>query len=104
MPIEEIVTKSYSDNPKLFNQAGQFYNHLHFWKWMKPNGGGRKLPGKLEEQIKRDLGSAPGRGEGPGWGGGRGPKGGLPICSGGGARLDFGRGGPRSTHPVWLLL
>ena len=48
MPIEEIVQKSYSDNPKLFNQAGQYHNHLHFWKWMKPNGGGRKLPGKLE--------------------------------------------------------
>ena len=57
LPIEEIVKKSYSDNPKLFNQAGQFYNHIHFWKWMKPNGGGKKLPGKLEEQIKKDLGS-----------------------------------------------
>ena len=53
MPIEEIVKKSYSDNPKLFNQAGQYYNHVHFWKWMKPNGGGRKLPGKLEAQIKQ---------------------------------------------------
>ena len=57
MPIEEIVKKSYSDNPKLFNQAGQYYNHVHFWKWMKPNGGGRKLPGKLEAQINSDLGS-----------------------------------------------
>jgi Fe-Mn family superoxide dismutase len=27
MPIEDIVQKSYSDNPKLFNQAGQYYNH-----------------------------------------------------------------------------
>ena len=27
MPIEEIVKKSHSDNPKLFNQAGQYYNH-----------------------------------------------------------------------------
>ena len=42
MPIEEIVKKSYSDNPKLFNQAGQYYNHVHFWKWMKPNGGGKQ--------------------------------------------------------------
>ena len=42
MPIEEIVKKSYSDNPKLFNQAGQYYNHVHFWKWMKPSGGGKQ--------------------------------------------------------------
>ena len=57
MPIEEIVKKSYSNNPKLFNQAGQYYNHLHFWKWMKPGGGGRKLPGELEKRINADLGS-----------------------------------------------
>ncbi len=57
MSIEDIVTKSYSDNPKLFNQAGQYYNHLHFWNWMKPNGGGRSLPGRLEQQITRDIGS-----------------------------------------------
>jgi len=57
MSLEDICKKSFKDNPKLFNQAGQFYNHIHFWKWMKPNGGGKKLPGKLEEQIKKDLGS-----------------------------------------------
>ncbi len=55
--LEEIVKGSFGKNAGLFNNAGQHYNHLHFWKWMKPNGGGRKLPGKLEEQIKRDLGS-----------------------------------------------
>ncbi len=57
MSLEDICKKSYSDNPKLFNQAGQFYNHIHFWKWMKPGGGGKKLPGKLEAQINKDLGS-----------------------------------------------
>ena len=57
MPIEDIVKKSYSDNPKLFNQAGQFYNHMHFWKWMKPGGGGDKIPGALEKKIISDLGS-----------------------------------------------
>ena len=36
MSLEDIVTGSHSDNPKLFNQAGQFYNHIHFWKWMWP--------------------------------------------------------------------
>ncbi|WP_026381189.1 superoxide dismutase [Afifella pfennigii] len=57
MDLEEIVKKSHSDNPKLFNQAGQFYNHIHFWKWMKSGGGGRSLPGGLASQIDSDLGS-----------------------------------------------
>jgi len=52
MSLEDIVVKSFSDNPKLFNQAGQFYNHLHFWNWMKPNGGGKKIPGELEKAIE----------------------------------------------------
>jgi len=56
MKLEDICRKSFKDNPKLFNQAGQFYNHIHFWKWMKPNGGGA-IPGKLESKIKQDLGS-----------------------------------------------
>ena len=34
----------------------QHYNHIHFWKWMKPGGGGDKIPGKLEKQITADLG------------------------------------------------
>ena len=37
-------------DPGLFNNAAQHYNHLHFWQWMKPNGGGDKLPGNLEER------------------------------------------------------
>ena len=40
----------------VFNNAGQHYNHLHFWNWMKPNGGGSKLPGRLEKKITEDLG------------------------------------------------
>ncbi len=56
MSLEDICKKSFKENPKLFNQAGQFYNHVHFWKWMKPNGGGKKLPGKLAAQIDKDLG------------------------------------------------
>jgi Fe-Mn family superoxide dismutase len=58
LPIEEIVTKSHASDPKLFNQAGQYYNHIHFWKWMRPpSASGQALPGKLEEQISRDFGS-----------------------------------------------
>lgn len=56
MSIEDIVTKSYTDNPKLFNQAAQYYNHVHFWNWMSPNGGG-SAPGALEAKINEDLGS-----------------------------------------------
>ncbi len=56
MSLEDIVKKSFSDNPKLFNQAGQFYNHMHFWNWMKPNGGGKSIPGELQKAIDSDLG------------------------------------------------
>jgi Fe-Mn family superoxide dismutase len=56
--IEDIMVSSFKD-PKqhgLFNQVGQFYNHVHFWNWMKPNGGGTSLPSALESKIKEDLG------------------------------------------------
>ncbi len=56
-PLEDIVKESFGKNAGLFNNAGQHYNHLHFWKWMKPNGGGDKIPGKLEKKIIADLGS-----------------------------------------------
>src|SRR5438105_7875465 len=54
--LEEIVKGSFGKNPAVFNNAGQHYNHLHFWSWMKPNGGGTKLPGRLEKKIDADLG------------------------------------------------
>ena len=54
--LEEIVKGSFGKNAGLFNNAGQHYNHLHFWKWMKPNGGGA-IPGKLEKAIVDGLGS-----------------------------------------------
>src|SRR3978361_2455682 len=47
--LEEIVKTSFGKNPAVFNNAGQHYNHLHFWSWMKPNGGGgqkARPPGK----------------------------------------------------------
>ena len=55
-PLEEIVKKSFGTNAALFNQVGQHFNHIHFWKWMKPGGGGRSLPGKIQERIDADLG------------------------------------------------
>lgn len=54
--LEEIVKESFGKNAGLFNNAGQHYNHLHFWNWLKPNGGG-SIPGELEKKIIEDLGS-----------------------------------------------
>ena len=55
-PVEEVVKGAFGKNIPLFNNAGQHYNHIHFWKWMKPNGGGDKLPGALEKKVTEDLG------------------------------------------------
>lgn len=52
MALEDICKTAFSEsNQALVNQAGQHYNHMHFWNWMKPNGGGTSLPGKLEGMI-----------------------------------------------------
>src|SRR5881394_3142582 len=55
-PLEEIVKASFGNNAGLFNNAGQHYNHTHFWKWMKKGGGGTSLPGALAKAIDADLG------------------------------------------------
>jgi Fe-Mn family superoxide dismutase len=54
--LEEVVKGSFGKNQPLFNNAGQHYNHIHFWKWMKPNGGGKKMPGAVQRAIDSDLG------------------------------------------------
>ena len=52
MALEDICKAAFSEgNQALVNQAGQHYNHMHFWNWMKPNGGGTALPGKLEGLV-----------------------------------------------------
>ena len=56
LPLEDIVKESYGKHAGLFNNAGQHYNHVHFWNWMKPNGGGTSLPGQLQAAIDADLG------------------------------------------------
>ena len=53
--LEEIVKESYGKNQPLFNNAGQHYNHIHFWKWMKPKGGGA-IPASVQKRIDSDLG------------------------------------------------
>ena len=59
LSLEEAMVAAYKDKTKagLFTQLGQHYNHIHFWTWMKGNGGGKKLPGSLEKKINEDLGS-----------------------------------------------
>lgn len=54
--LEDVVKQSYSKNAGLFNNAAQHYNHIHFWKWMKKDGGGTKLPGALQSAVDADLG------------------------------------------------
>ena len=54
--LEEVVIASFGTNAGLFNNAAQHYNHIHFWNWMAPNGGGTSLPGDLQAAIDSDLG------------------------------------------------
>ena len=55
--VEEICKAAFADkNAGLVNNVGQHYNHVHFWNWMKPNGGGKKLPGALQKAVDSDLG------------------------------------------------
>jgi Fe-Mn family superoxide dismutase len=55
--IEEICKAAFAEkNAGLVNNVGQHYNHNHFWNWMKPNGGGTKLPGALQKAVDSDLG------------------------------------------------
>ncbi len=55
--LEEIVALSYNkpDLAPVFNNAGQHWNHILFWKNLSPAGG--KIPGKLEKKIDEDFGS-----------------------------------------------
>lgn len=55
--LEDICKAAFADgNAGLVNNVGQHYNHLHFWNWMKPNGGGKSLPGALQAAVDSDLG------------------------------------------------
>ena len=58
MSLEEIILNSSKDKSQtaIFNNASQHWNHILFWKCMKPKGGG-KMPPKLETKIKKDFGS-----------------------------------------------
>ncbi|RYG60170.1 MAG: superoxide dismutase [Alphaproteobacteria bacterium] len=55
--LEEIVMLSHgkADMAPVFNNAGQHWNHIHFWNALSANGG--SMPGKLEAKIVEDFGS-----------------------------------------------
>ena len=55
--LEEVVINAHKKGEQgLFNNAGQHWNHKHFWNWMKPNGGGA-IPGNLEAAINDSFSS-----------------------------------------------
>ncbi len=54
--LEEAMVWAYKNHPGLFNQLGQHFNHIHFWNWMKKDGGGKSIPGGLQTKINEDLG------------------------------------------------
>jgi Fe-Mn family superoxide dismutase len=56
--LDSIVKASFGkpERQGIFNNAGQHWNHLLFWQWMKPNGGG-SIPGELEKRLVSDFGS-----------------------------------------------
>lgn len=58
LALEDQVKEVFGKDPGLFNNLGQHYNHVHFWNWMKPNGGGgaTKVPAALLKAIDADLG------------------------------------------------
>ena len=55
--LEEIITlaKDKADLAPVFNNAGQHWNHIHFWNALSPKGG--QLGGRLEAKIIDDFGS-----------------------------------------------
>jgi Fe-Mn family superoxide dismutase len=57
MRLEEIIQAAAESaaHKKIFNNAGQHWNHSFFWQCMRPSGGGRP-DGALGDMIERDLG------------------------------------------------
>lgn len=50
--IEEICKAAYdAGDQAVINNIGQHFNHLHFWNWMKKDGGGSRLPASLQKLI-----------------------------------------------------
>lgn len=54
--LEEVIVASAGKNVPVFNNAAQHFNHAEFWKFMKKDGGGTKIPAKIQALIDSDLG------------------------------------------------
>jgi Fe-Mn family superoxide dismutase len=55
--LEEIIVyaKDKADAAPVFNNAGQHWNHIHFWQALSPRGG--EMPDRLATKIVADFGS-----------------------------------------------
>jgi len=55
--LEQVVVASHRDPRlrKLFNNAGQHWNHSQFWKCLKADGS-RSVPDEIAKRIDADLG------------------------------------------------
>eukprot|EP00581_Thalassiosira_minuscula_P008104 CAMPEP_0183704856 /NCGR_PEP_ID=MMETSP0737-20130205/2107_1 /TAXON_ID=385413 /ORGANISM="Thalassiosira miniscula, Strain CCMP1093" /LENGTH=238 /DNA_ID=CAMNT_0025931875 /DNA_START=61 /DNA_END=777 /DNA_ORIENTATION=+ len=53
---QEEIIKKHKDNPGLYNNVAQSWNHSFYWHCMKPGGGGEPL-GMLADAITKDFGS-----------------------------------------------
>src|SRR5690348_18068274 len=51
-PVEEVVKGTFGKNPGLFNNAAQHFNHIHFWQWMKKDGGGRSEERRVGKECR----------------------------------------------------
>jgi superoxide dismutase, Fe-Mn family len=50
--LGEVVRCTFGVNCALFNNASEHYNHSHFWKWMRPQGGSDKIPGSRSRSSR----------------------------------------------------
>lgn len=59
MTLENVVVATKKDGKdKIFNQAGQAWNHVFYWQQFK--GGPAKLAGAFADAVKRDFGDEEG--------------------------------------------
>ncbi len=55
-PLEDVIRASAGQNPGVFNNAAQVWNHTFYWHSMKPGGGGAPT-GAIADKINADFGS-----------------------------------------------